>query len=166
MYVTSETEDGMQIFIDDENTGKTTPALLTEVSSGKHHLQLRQTNTKLVQVNDNDTTDVDFHMHKTFATLSIKATPGTSLYIDGQKKGTGEWEGSLFPGIYSVTAEKDKHYKEKKQVKIVAGEDQNLSFDLKGKTGSLDVITMPIAAEIYLNNENTVPAHIPSKTCY
>ncbi|MEA1873510.1 MAG: PEGA domain-containing protein [Bacteroidota bacterium] len=157
IHVTSAPEDGMQIFLNDENTGKTTPALLTEISSGEHHLQLKDTwyqaNTKLVQVNDNDTTDVDVHMRKTYATLCIKATPGASLYIDNEEKGTGKWEGRLSPGVYSVTAEKDKHYKEKKQVKIAAGEDQNLSFNLKGKTGTLDVITMPIAAEIYLNNE-------------
>jgi hypothetical protein len=110
IYVTSEPEDGMQIFLDDNNTGKTTPALLTEISSGKHSLQLKDTwyyaNAELVYVNDNDTTDVNIHIYKTFANLRIKANPGTSLYIDNQKKGTGEWEGRLLPGIYSVKAEK------------------------------------------------------------
>jgi len=54
--VSSTPENGMQIYLDDENTGKTTPATLEEVSSGEHRIKLQsqwyQPQTKIITVSE------------------------------------------------------------------------------------------------------------------
>ncbi|MGC9331664.1 MAG: PEGA domain-containing protein [Bacteroidales bacterium] len=155
--VTSTPEDGMQIYLDDENTGKTTPATLEEISSGEHNVKLQslwyQPQTKKITVRDEETTNADFTMQPAFAELSVTAKPNADILIDGEKKASGSWNGRLLSGIYTVKAEKDKYYSEDKQVEITAGQDENLSFDLKGKTGSVDVVTTPMEATVYLDGE-------------
>ncbi len=155
--VTSSPENGMKIYLDDENTGKTTPDTLINISSGNHIVQLRDkwyhSQGKKIKVQDDQVTDIAFEMRKAFGKLTISTNPDAVIYIDDEKKGDGTWSGRLLSGYYTVKVEKDRYYNEEKQVKIEAGEDQNLEIELKGKTGSLDVMSMPIAAEIYLDNE-------------
>jgi uncharacterized protein (TIGR02145 family) len=155
--VTSTPEDGMQVYLDDENTGKTTPATLEEISSGEHRIKLQsqwyQPQTKVLSVNDEQTTNADFTMQPAYAELSVTANPDADILIDGEKKASGTWSGRLLSGIYTVKAEKAKYYSEEKQIEIIAGQDENLSFDLKGKTGSVDVVTTPLEATVYLDGE-------------
>ncbi|MGM0650605.1 MAG: PEGA domain-containing protein [Bacteroidota bacterium] len=157
ILVTSSPENNMQIYLDGDKTGKTTPDTLRDISSGTHLVQLRdkwyQSQSKKTEVKDEQTTEAAFEMQKAFAELSITTNPEADIFIDGEKKGNGNWSGRLLSGYYNVKVKKDKYYSDDKQVEIVAGEDQSLSFKLKGKTGKLDVITEPIAAEIYLDNE-------------
>ncbi|HKK67539.1 MAG TPA: PEGA domain-containing protein, partial [Bacteroidales bacterium] len=167
--ITSTPENGMQIYLDDENTGKTTPATLEEVSSGEHRIKLQsqwyQPQTKIITVNDEQTSNADFSMQPAFAELSVTAKPDADILIDGDKKATGSWSGRLLGGIYTVKAEKDKYYSEDKQIEITAGKNVNLSFDLKGKTGSVDVVSTPMDAKVYLDGEKqgTSPLTIKDK---
>jgi formylglycine-generating enzyme required for sulfatase activity len=167
--ITSAPEKGMRIYLDDENTGKTTPATLEEVSSGEHRMKLQsqwyQSKAKIVSVEDEQTATLDFTMQPAFAELSVTAKPGADILIDGDKKATGSWSGRLLGGIYTVKAEKDKYYSDEEQVEITAGKDENLSFDLKGKTGSVDVVTTPMDAKVYLDGEKqgTSPLTIKDK---
>ncbi|MDA3818967.1 MAG: FISUMP domain-containing protein [Candidatus Delongbacteria bacterium] len=151
--ITSTPENGMQIYVDDENTGETTPATLEEVSSGEHRVKLQsewyQPQTKMITVNDEQTTNAEFSMQPAFAKLSITAKPDADILIDGDKKTTGSWSGRLLSGIYTVKAEKAKYYSEDKQIEITAGNDETLSFELNGKTGSVDVVTIPMEATVY-----------------
>lgn len=155
--ITSSPENGMQIYLDDENTGKTTPASLEEVSSGEHRVKLQsqwyKPQIKTISVQDEQTANADFTMQPAFADVSISAKPNADILINGERKGSGNWNGRLLSGIYTVKAEKDKHYSEEKQLEITAGQDETLSFDLKGKTGSVDVVTTPMEAKVYLNGE-------------
>ncbi|MEA3448731.1 MAG: PEGA domain-containing protein, partial [Bacteroidota bacterium] len=155
--ITSTPEDAMKIYLDDENTGKTTPATIEEVSSGKHRVKLQsqwyQPQTKIITVNDEETSNADFTMQPVFAELSVTAKPDANILIDGEKKASGSWSGRLLSGIYTVKAEKDKYYSEDKQIEIIAGKDENLSFKLKGKTGSVDVVTTPMEATVYFAGE-------------
>ena len=155
--IASTPETGMQIYLDDENTGKTTPATLEEISSGEHNIKLQnqwyQPQTKVVTVEDEQTANLEFTMQPAFAELKVTASPDADILIDGDKKATGNWSGRLLSGIYTVKAEKTKYYSEEKQLEISAGKDEILSFELKGKTGSVDVITTPMEVNVYLDGE-------------
>ncbi|MDA3910287.1 MAG: PEGA domain-containing protein [Bacteroidales bacterium] len=157
IYISSVPESDMQIYLDDENTGKTTPATLKAVASGAHNVKLQsqwfQPQTKVLTVNDEQSTNVDFVMQPAYAELSITAKPNADILIDGERKASGSWNGRLLSGIYSIKAEKSKYYSEEKQIEIIAEKDETLSFNLKGKTGSVDVITTPMEAKVYLNGE-------------
>jgi uncharacterized protein (TIGR02145 family) len=157
IQITSEPEDDMQIYMDDENTNKTTPATLKEVSSGEHTIMLNskwfQPKTKKVTVRDEQTTAVDFTLDPAFANVSVTAHPEAEILIDDQVKGTGRWNGRLLEGIYTIKAEKDKYYSQSEQLEVISGEDETLNFTLQGKTGNADIVTTPMDAQVYLDGE-------------
>jgi len=155
--ITSSPENGMQIYLDDENTGKTTPATLEEISSGEHSLKLQNTwykpQIRKIEIQDEQTANVDFSMQPAYADVSILANPDADILLNGENIGSGNWSGRLLSGIYTVKAEKAKYYSEEKQLEIKAGEDETLSFNLKGKTGSVDIVTTPMEAFVFLDGE-------------
>ena len=155
--INSAPENGMQIFLDDNNTNKKTPATLEEIASGEHTLQLQsqwyQPKTKRVTVEDEQTADVNFTLEPAFANINVTAEPSAKILIDGQQKGTGTWSGRLMEGIYTIKAEKEKYYSQDQQLEVIAGQDKTLNFDLKGKTGNADIVTTPMEAEVYLYGE-------------
>jgi uncharacterized protein (TIGR02145 family) len=155
--VTSVPEDGMEIYLDDNNTGKNTPATLEEISSGEHTIKLQsrwyQPQTKKVTVKDEQTTNVDFELERAFANITVKAQPSANIFVDGEQKGNGKWQGRLMEGIYTIKADKEKYYSQSEQLEVTAGQDETVNFDLKGKTGNADVVSTPIKAEVYLDGE-------------
>jgi hypothetical protein len=155
--VTSSPENGMTIYLDDENTGKKTPATLSEIASGEHTVKLQsqwyQPKTKRVKVNDAQTTDLQFSLDPVYANISVKTTPPSEIIIDGQKKGNETWSGRLMEGIYTIKAEKEKYYGKEKQLEVVAGKDETVNFNLEGKTGSADIVTTPMDAVVYVDGK-------------
>jgi uncharacterized protein (TIGR02145 family) len=147
----------MMIYLDDENTGKNTPATLEEVSSGEHTIKLQsrwyQPQTKQVTVEDEQTTTVDFELEPAFANIIVKAQPTTYIFLDGEQKGNGNWQGRLMEGIYTVKADKEKYYSQSEQLEVTAGQNDTVSFKLQGKTGNADIITTPVKAEVYVDGE-------------
>ena len=158
LQITSESEDGMQIYLDDENTGKTTPATLEEVASGEHSILLNskwyQPKTKKVTVRDEQTTTIAFNLVPAFANVSVTTQPKAEIVIDNQTKGTGSWNGRLLEGIYTIKAQKEKYHSQSEQLEVIAGKDETLNFTLTGKTGSADIVTNPMDARVYLNGKN------------
>lgn len=156
--LTSVPETGMQIYLDDEKIEKTTPVTLSEISSGEHKIKLQsewyQPKMQTVTVYDEQTANLEFVMEPAFSEISIATKNNADISIDGIKKASGNWEGRLLKGIYTIKVEKDKYYSEEKQLKVVAGQSENLNFELKGKKGNLDIMTMPMEASVYLNDVN------------
>ena len=155
--VTSAPEDGMMIYLDDENTGKKTPATLEEVSSGEHTITLQsgwfQPQSKKVTVEDAQTATVNFELEKAYANITVQTQPPADILIDGERKGNGNWQGRLMEGIYTIKAEKNKYYSQSEQLKVTAGEEETVTFDLEGKTGNTDIVTTPMDAEVYLDDK-------------
>lgn len=156
--VTSSPESGMMIYLNDENTGKTTPATLEGVSSGNQTLKLTsqwyQPQAKTVTVNDNQTTTVSFTMEPAFANITVKTTPPADILINGTKKANSTYSDRMLTGIYTLKAELDKHYPEERQLVVEAGKAQNISLDLKPKTGRIDITSTPFDANIKLNGKD------------
>jgi uncharacterized protein (TIGR02145 family) len=164
--VTSSPENGMMIYLNDENTGKTTPATLEGVSSGNQTLKLMsqwyQPQAKTVTVNDNQTTTASFTMEPAFANITVKTTPPADILINGTKKANSTYTDRMLTGIYTLKAELDKHYPEERQLVVEAGKTQNLSLELKPKTGRIDITSTPFDAKIKLNGKDygTTPTTI------
>ncbi len=156
--ITSSPENGMMIYLNDENTGKTTPATLEGVSSGNQTVKLMsqwyQPQAKTVTVNDNQTTTASFTMEPAFASITVKTTPSADILINGTKKATGNYTDRMLTGIYTLKAELDKHYPEERQLIVEAGKAQNISLDLKPKTGRVDITSTPFDAKIKLNGKD------------
>jgi len=164
--VTSAPEDGMMIYLDDENTGKSTPDTLEQISSGEHTIKIQsrwyQPQAKQLAVKERQTTKVDFILEPVFAKVAVETNPDANIIVDGEKKGKGTWQGRLMEGIYTIKAEKAKYFSQSEQLKVNAGQEEAVNFALKGKTGKVDVVTSPMSAEVYVDGEKqgTTPTTI------
>ena len=155
--VTSEPEAGMVIYLDEKNTGKRTPSTLQKIPSGIHTIELEspwyQPEAKQVTVQDEQTTRSHFDLEPVFADVSVKTHPTAAILLDGQRKGEGSWNGRLREGIYTIKAERDKYHSQSRQLEIVTGEKEELSFEMKARTGNADIVTDPMEAAVYVDGK-------------
>jgi uncharacterized protein (TIGR02145 family) len=156
--ISSLPEAGMQIYLNNQNTGKTTPATLPKINSGKHTVKLLnewyEPIEKEIEVKDEQTTNAPFTMQAVFANIKIKTNANASIEINGVKRAEGEFNDRLRKGIYSVKLKHEQYYEHEFQLIVEANKNQELSYELKPKIGTLEIITTPFDATIFLNNKN------------
>ncbi|MCI5978151.1 MAG: hypothetical protein MRZ32_04340, partial [Bacteroidales bacterium] len=89
-------------------------------------------------------------------TLTITAaTPGTEIYINDARKGTGRWSGQLFPDTYVVEGRLAAHRTHTQKITLTEGRDQTLAIPaLAAITGSLNVNYKPVDATITVDGRN------------
>jgi uncharacterized protein (TIGR02145 family) len=155
--ITSKPENGMMIYLNEENTGKTTPATLTEVTSGEQTVKLMSqwymAQAKRITVLDNQTTRVDFTMEPSFSEITITTNPTADIFIDGARKGSGTYSERMLPGVYTVKAELAKHHPDQRQLTVMASKPQAIALNLKPQTGNLDVASTPFDAAITIDGK-------------
>lgn len=156
--ISSLPEVGMQIYLNNQNTGKTTPATLPKISSGKHTVKLLnewyEPIEKEVEVKDEQTINTSFTMQAVFANIKIKTNANASIEINGVKRAEGEFNDRLRKGIYTVKLKHEQYYDQEFQLIVEVNKNQELSYDLKPKTGKLDVVSTPFDATIFIDNKN------------
>lgn len=169
--ITSSPENGMKIFLDGKDTGKKTPTVLKDIDSGEHRISLQskwyQNKTELITVQDEQTMEVEFNMLASYAEVEITTTEGASILIDGEKKGENYWSGKLLEGIYEVLATKQYHTDRSKQLDVQSGNTIRVDLSLDAETGSVDVISTPIGAKIFVdgNAYGTTPNTVKDLLC-
>ncbi|MDD4748046.1 MAG: PEGA domain-containing protein, partial [Salinivirgaceae bacterium] len=156
--VSSTPESGMQIYVNDENTGKTTPATLTEIASGEQTIKLMsqwyQSQAKRVTIADNQTTNVTFALEPAFSEITVNTTPTADILVDGTRKGSGTITSRMLPGVYTIKAEKEKHKPDQKQITVTSNSNQTINLILQPMQGNLDVATNPFDANITLDGKS------------
>lgn len=155
--VNSSPESATSVTIDGKPVFQTTPFKSEPIASGEHKVQVEkemyEPGTKNVTVVDGQTATVDFVLKPTFAEVTINVPEGTSIYLNNEKKATGTWKGKLSAQIYSIEARLDHHRPAKKDIQVVASENQIINLQPIPIYGSLDVETNPPGATIILNGE-------------
>jgi uncharacterized protein (TIGR02145 family) len=156
--VISLPEDGMQIYLNDENTGKTTPTTLDKINSGNYTIKLfnewYEPSEQTIEVKDGLETNVQFTMQPVFANIILKTNPKATIEINGVKKAEGVFNGRLRKGIYTVKIKHEKYYEQVHQLVIETNKHQDLHYELKPKTGKLDMVSTPFDATILIDNKN------------
>jgi len=171
VYVNSEPENGMEVFVNGKATGKTTPVLLKQIDSGKQQIGIKskwyQNQNKSILVEDESQSEVVFTLKPAFADVSIKTTEGTEIFISGEKRGVGQWNGRLLEGVYEVTVQKANYNTQNKQLDVQSGKSISLDLSLTAQTGNVDIISKPIDAEIFVdgNAYGTTPNTISDMIC-
>ena len=158
IYVNSFPEKGLTIYLNDENTGLLTPAMLEKVKSGEHEVKLEgnwyKSSKEKINVYDNQQSDLNFELQPMFGTLKINTlTDSAKVTIDGELEESASFEKRLLKGLYNVKVEADKFYSEEKIVKIEIGDAESLIFDLKPIEGNLNISSTPHKAKVFLNEE-------------
>lgn len=82
------------------------------------------------------------------------ATPGATLYVNDEMKGTGSWSGALAPGEYLLEARKEGYYAQKQPLTLGEKENKTITLPaLTARVGSLDVNYTPQDAEVYIDGQ-------------
>lgn len=153
--LTSQPESGAKVIIDGKDTGKKTPCTIDYLKSGEHIISLRHKwynpVTKAVIIRDEQETNTALLMDQNYGEVIIVADNESSVYVDGEYKKNGVWEGRLLTGLHEVKIQKERHDISEKQINVVLGNNEDVSINLKGKYGMLKVITSPYDAKIKLN---------------
>jgi formylglycine-generating enzyme required for sulfatase activity len=155
IQVTSKPENGMTIFINDQNTGKTTPHTFDGITTGEYTIKLvsqwYQSQSKKVSIIDERTQLVSFTLRPLFAELTINATTDALIHINGEKVGSTIWTGRVMEGICRVKVDKQGFATQSFQLSILAGKNQKVDIKLKPVMGSIEVTSEPPGAIISID---------------
>ena len=89
-----------------------------------------------------------------YGTLSLAAAQGVDIYIDGEKMGTGSWNGNLSPGFYNIECRKERHRSTVESVEVKEGETKNITLKAPEPiTGSLSLMSQPLDAAITIDGK-------------
>ena len=95
-------------------------------------------------------------------TLSIKSTtPSTEIYVNGERKGTGSWNSSMYPDTYVIEGRLPSHRTVEQVVTVSTGQTATITLPaLSPILGSLNVDYEPMGASISIDGtaRGTTPA--------
>lgn len=150
-------EQGAILLIDDMEMGSRTPYNNDRIKSGKHKItvkkELYQPKSIELTVKDSELSEETITLDPNFAEVSIIAEPNADIYIDGIYKANNRFQGRIPAGVTTFEAKKQSHYPDKKDKEIIAGEELTINLTVRPIFGILDVVSNPIDATIFLNNE-------------
>ena len=174
LSVTSD-PDGAEILLDNQETGKTTPARLENISTGEHRLLIQKPGfepaEESVAIEADKTAEIAFtlrtaagtaHMNDQpkppatrFGTLFVESTPrGAAIFLNGdptQHKAPHTFE-NLKPGAYEVRLVLAGYVDNTQQVQVKPDDEQKLYVQLKEQP----LATVNVLAYILENNSEAV----------
>ena len=156
--ITSKPESGAVVFIDNKKVG-TTPYQSDKMASGTYKVRvvkdMYKTTEQTFTITDGNTTNAVLEMNANFVNLAVETDAASDIYIDGQYKGKGKWNGRISDGAHFLEVKKDNHRTISKNLNLVLGKDENLKIEAPNAiTGFLDISSIPIKANIYLNGKH------------
>ncbi|MDE5784648.1 MAG: PEGA domain-containing protein [Prevotella sp.] len=117
-----------------------------------------------VTIGRGETTTVTIALESVMGTLSIRPTTGgATIKINGQTKGTGNWQGQLAPGIYRVDVEKKGYRSYSETVELAQRDNRTVSVPaLTPIYGALNIGYKPIGSSIVIDGKTvgTTPSVI------
>ncbi len=153
---------GASITLDDQPTGYVTPHLFNDVLSGKHAVSLSLegylTWADQVLVEANKTTAIITQLTSVFGKLKVSSTPsGAGIWLDNNFTGqyTPYTLANLTPGQHQLRLSYQGYQDTAQTVLITSGQTTEIEIVLQPAPTSLEIISHPSNATIYLNGDNT-----------
>ena len=109
----------------------------------------------LILDNANATHTEDVVLRANFARVSLVAGNGVSIFVDGDNKGVGSWNGILKEGTYSIECRKAGHKSTMETLKIEEGKDVTLTLsNPEPITGTLSITSTPLDAVVTIDGKD------------
>ncbi len=109
----------------------------------------------LILDNANATHTEDVVLRANFARVSLVAGDGVSIFVDGDNKGAGRWNGILKEGTYSIECRKAGHKSTVETLRIEEGKDVSLTLaHPKPVTGTLSITSTPLDAAVTIDGKD------------
>ena len=148
---------GADIYLDNIQTGKSTPATLQDVPAGKHFIKLIKGNTigsKTVTVKANDIVVENLKLVSAKGGLKIYSDPPEAfILIDGQFYAkTPSVIKDISVGEHLIKLRMEGYDDFDKTVKVEYNQFVKINANLK-KMGVLEIVSKPAGAAIYINNK-------------
>jgi hypothetical protein len=168
LTITTQPEQGADIFIDDEKRGQS-PLTIERLGSGRHNIRVIKPQFLLVSqeitMTDGTELPLTLTMKPNFAVITLTTPDGGDIYINDEKKAATQWSGRLTSGEYKIEVHKPSHRPSVRAITARAGENQTIELAAPAPLyGSLDVKSGGIQAAIFVDGKEhgTTPAIIPN----
>lgn len=147
---------GAHVYIDNVRVGQL-PFVSENIKSGEHRVKIVRNMYKpyeqQVTVRDNETSELNIEMVPNFSEVTLTTDANSEIWIDGEKRGIGKWNGRLELGDYTVEVKKESHRTASEILHINTIESQ--SIELKSPMpiyASLEVSSTPLRAKVYIDD--------------
>ncbi len=111
-----------------------------------------------------DRAELTVALRSTKGTLAVSTTtPGTEIYVNGDRMGVGSWNGEMFPDTYAIEGRLPGHRNAEQVVTVATGQTATVTLPaLIPITGSLNIDYEPVGASITIDGaaRGTTPAVI------
>ena len=149
---------GAEIYLDNVNTGKTSPATLRNVAAGQHLIKVIKENwigTKSVTVKANDIIQETVHLEKDRGGIKIYSNPPEAeIIIDGESYGkTPKLLKSFSAGSYNLILNKNGYTDYKQEIKIVFGKTFSIEGNLEKQAGTVKFTSYQPGTLIKMNGK-------------
>ena len=119
----------------------------------------------MVLDNENETYVEKITLRGNFGNVTLRTTQAADIYVDGQKRGTQQWTGSLKAGNYTIECRQANHKSSTQYITVNEGETK--TFDLTPPTpitGKLSISSTPLDADITIDGQSygKTPKLIPN----
>ena len=154
IYITSEPA-GAKVYLDGDYTSMVTPCVIKDVLSGSHSIRLQKEDyapqVQQVTVRDGVESNVSFQLESMFSVVEIKSLEGAKIKVNGEHCGETSCKLNLQEGFYEIEVSLEKHKSVKKTIEVIARQTESLELNPIPVYGSLDVITIPRNAKIFID---------------
>ena len=155
LKIDSKPESGAIVLIDGERKGMT-PFTSDTLPSGEYEVKLMkdmyETGTFTVVVKDTQTQEIELPIKPTFSQVTVTTDSESDIFIDGEKKGKGKWQGRLLEGTHILEARKISHRTTLVKLDVIVGKNESVVINTPVPIyGALDIQSEPDEAEVYLD---------------
>ena len=155
LKIDSKPESGAIVLIDGERKGMT-PFTSDTLPSGEYEVKLMkdmyETGTFTVVVKDSQTQEIELPIKPTFSQVTVTTDSESDIFIDGEKKGKGKWQGRLLEGTHILEARKISHRTTVVKLDVIVGKNESVVINNPVPIyGALDIQSEPDEAEVYLD---------------
>lgn len=146
---------GAHVYIDNVRVGQL-PFVSEKIKSGNHRVKIVKNMYKpyeqQVVVKDNETSELNIEMIPNFAEVTLTTDAESEIWIDGERRGKGRWNGRLEIGEYVVEVKKESH-RSVSEIVIIKSLESRI-IELKSPTPiytSFEISTTPLRATVYID---------------
>ncbi|MFU8816490.1 MAG: PEGA domain-containing protein [Pseudomonadales bacterium] len=161
----TSTPEGAEIFIDDEPTGQTTPAIV-EVLAGEREIRLKaaghRSHRQRILVAAEEVRELAaVTLTQADSLLTVRSNPpGAGVTLNGRFQGETPVELAVRSGVaHRVQAFRSGYQSAERTIQLAAGAERSLNLELERLTGTLVIQAQPEQAQLYVNGRAMGPAN-------
>jgi len=157
LTIITQPENGGSITLNGRSLNETTPYTNSMIPSGKYEITVSKdrykTVTQTIEVVDGDSKIVEIVMSLDVANITLIADQYTEVYVDGEFKTEGTWNGELYSGNHEITYKKQRHHDAKQIIIVEGGIPKKYELNLEPICGVIIVDTEPSGATVYIDGK-------------